>query len=194
MATTTARRELTSAGEKLFGTLGFIERYGHSFSYSELMDVAKMAKPILDQLIEELPEDQIPAIGLTAQDELNKLFLPNGHYYTDGLIVVVLLVVRSGIRQLLDADPDLTPIQALTRKISHLEALGGHASYSQLTAAAESAEPLLEGIIASTSNLELKEQAQIARDSLSTSLDSGDGELLISGLRLARRALLRSLY
>lgn len=192
MATTTARRELTSAGEKLFGTLGFIERYGHSFSYSELMDVAKMAKPILDQLIEELPEDQIPAIGLTAQDELNKLFLPNS--YTDGLIVVVLLVVRSGIRQLLDADPNLTPIQALTRKISHLEALGGHASYSQLTAAAESAEPLLEGIIASTSNLELKEQAQIARDSLSTSLDSGDGELLISGLRLARRALLRSLY
>lgn len=191
MATTT-RRELTVSGEKLFGTLGFIERYGHSFSYSELMDVAKMAKPILDQLIEELPEDQIPAIGLTAQTELNKLFLPNS--YTDGLIVAVLMVVRSGIRQLLDADPNLTPLQALSRKISHLEALGELASYTQLTAAAESAEPLLEGIIASTSNLELKEQAQIARDSLSTSLDSADEELLISGLRLARRALLRSLY
>ena len=192
MATTTARRELTTSGEKLFGTLGFIERYGHSFSYSELMDVAKMAKPILDQLIEKLPEDQIHAIGLTAQDELNKLFLPNS--YTDGLIVAVLMVVRSGIRQLLDADPNLTPIQALSRKISHLEAIGELASYAQLTAVAESAEPLLEGIIASTSNLELKEQAQIARDSLSTSLDSADEELLISGLRLARRALLRSLY
>ena len=99
MATTT--QELTRSAEDFIAELELIERYGDRFSYSELMDAARRAEPILNQLIEELPEDQIPAPALTAQTELNRLFLPNS--YTEGLIVVVLLIVRSGIRQLLAA-------------------------------------------------------------------------------------------
>lgn len=94
------QQELTGSAQKLLADLELIERYGDRFSYSELMDAVQRTRPILDGLMEQAPEGEALTLAGTARSELQRVLLdPNS--LTEGLIVVVLMICRSALRQLL---------------------------------------------------------------------------------------------
>lgn len=98
----TAQQELTGSAQKLLADLELIERYGDRFSYSELMDAIRRTQPILDGLMEQAPGGEALTLAGTARSELQRVLLdPNS--LTEGLIVVILMICRSALRQLLAA-------------------------------------------------------------------------------------------
>lgn len=84
---------------RLLSDLELVDRYGDQFSHSELMDNASTAIAILDHLIPGLEDLDLQSLAQNAQDELRRIYVFPDRY-TDGLIVAVLMVARSALRQI----------------------------------------------------------------------------------------------
>lgn len=90
---------------RLLSDLELVARYGDHYSHSELMAMASTAIAILDSLIPTLEDPKVESLAQTAQDELRRLYVFPDRY-TDGLIVAVLMVVQSALRQITTAPTD----------------------------------------------------------------------------------------
>lgn len=90
--------------------LDLVDRYSARYAFSELIEYTGSLAKILDRVEPKIENPKPRALVQTARREI-QLVLDDPHGFTDGLIVVVLMVGRSGLRQALTHFQELSAAQ-----------------------------------------------------------------------------------
>ncbi len=83
---------------KLIEELNLVDRYSAQYGFTELLDYTRTVEHDLRQLQDEVEDEKVRGLIKTAQGEL-ALVLDDPDGFTDGLIVAVLMIGRSALRQ-----------------------------------------------------------------------------------------------
>lgn len=98
--------------------LDLIDRYSDQYGFRELVEFTEAVAKILDRVEPKIEDPKPRGLVQTARREI-QLVLDDPQGFTDGLIVVVLMVGRSGLRQALTHFQELSAAQEPSAPADH---------------------------------------------------------------------------